>query len=89
MSAAKSLDFSKKFNRILYVGFIIMAAYFVFISKDYGSALSNAGIALAFDPFDQQVKWNDRPLYQRVWLIVHVTLVLAGLIYGLVNGFKF
>lgn len=41
------------------------------------NAASNLGIALIFDPFNQQKKWNDRPLYQRVWLIVHVMLVFG------------
>ena len=28
-------------------------------------------------PFDQRVRWNDRPMYQRVWLVVYVVLVFV------------
>lgn len=88
MNAVKKSDFSPYFNKILCSGFVLLAVYAVFISKEYGAALSNGGIALAFDPFNQQAKWDSRPLYQRLWLIAHVMLVLVGLIYLLLNGIK-
>jgi hypothetical protein len=40
-------------------------------------AVSSFGIALAFDPFDQEQKWNDRPTWQKTVLIVHLGLVAA------------
>jgi len=40
-------------------------------------AVSSFGIALAFDPFDQEQKWNDRPTWQKTVLIVHLALVAA------------
>ena len=74
----------KGFNRWAYGAFILLVIYGV-LSGNYGDALMNLGIALIFDPFDQNVKWNDRPRYQRVWLLVHVSLVLAGFTFLLLN----
>jgi H+/Cl- antiporter ClcA len=39
--------------------------------------MSNFGIALIFDPFDQKVMWNNRPAYQQIWLIVHISIVFG------------
>ncbi len=80
-------------SKIRKIGFIptwFTAGYLLFtasgillwlLSKDMAIALGNFGIALAFDPFDQKMKWNDRPLYQKALLIAHVTVLFAGLIY--------
>jgi hypothetical protein len=62
-------------SKIGYGAFVMLTIYFL-ATHQIMSAASNLGIALIFDPFNQQQKWNDRPLYQRVWLIVHVALVL-------------
>lgn len=35
-------------------------------------------LALVFDPYDQAVKWRDRPLGVRVWLAVHMIVTLAS-----------
>lgn len=35
------------------------------------------GIALAFDPFDQNQPFNERPTWQKVWLVVHLVLVFT------------
>lgn len=69
-------DRTKIFNRVLYVGFVLMSFYFV-ATNQLDNAMSNLGIALIFDPFDQKVMWNNRPLYQHVWLLVHVFIVLG------------
>lgn len=69
-------------NRWLYGLLVITSLYFLF-KQDYMSAASNLGIALIFDPFDQSVKWQDRKIYQRVWLIVHLTLSIGLLVYGI------
>lgn len=66
-----------RFNRILYTGFVLIAIWSYFFSKDTGTALANLGIALAFDPFSPEVPWPQRPLYQRIWLGVHIILVFA------------
>jgi hypothetical protein len=69
-------DHTKTFNRVLYTGFLLIAAYFFFFKGDYGDTAMNLGIALVFDPFDPTQAWKERPRYQRAWLIVHVLLVI-------------
>lgn len=68
-------DNTRIVNRMAYTLFVLLSAYFLFFRNDYGDAAANLGIALIFDPFNPQQPWKDRPLYQRVWLIVHVILV--------------
>jgi hypothetical protein len=67
-------------NRFTYILYLILVAY-LFIIGDIEWAITNLGIALIFDPFDAGVKWQDRPLYQKVWLIAHLTLTLTGFLY--------
>ena len=38
------------------------------------------GIGLAFDPFNQEQPWNERPSWQKLTLIVHLSLVF-GLVF--------
>ena len=71
---------SNKINRYAYILFLVLVVYLIII-KDYEMALTNMGIALVFDPFDATVKWQDRPRYQRVWLITHVAITFLGLGY--------
>jgi hypothetical protein len=65
------------FNKFLYIGFLLLGLFQAFFSKDYLQATASFGIALAFDPFDQEQKWNDRPTWQKTVLIVHLALVAA------------
>ena len=66
------------FNKFIYIGFLLLGAYQLLFTKDYMQAVSSFGIGLAFDPFDQEKKWNDRPTWQKAVLIIHLALV-AGL----------
>jgi hypothetical protein len=63
--------------RILYAGFVLVALWNTLFSSDYGSAAANMGIALIFDPFNPSVSWDQRPLYQRAWLIAHLGIGLG------------
>ncbi len=74
LSKSKARDLSPAFNRIMYVLFIALAIYYV-VRSEWMTAASNMGIALIFDPFNQETKWQARPLYQKVWLIVHISIV--------------
>jgi mannose/fructose/N-acetylgalactosamine-specific phosphotransferase system component IIC len=65
------------FNKFLYIGFLLLGLFQAFFSKEYMQATASFGIALAFDPFDQEQKWNDRPTWQKTVLIVHLALVAA------------
>ncbi len=73
------------FNKYIYLGFILLAVYHTFFQKDFSSAAIPLGIALAFDPFNQDQKWQDRPSWQKIVLIVHLasTAALFGLAVGL------
>lgn len=66
--------------RYAYALFLVLVAYQLF-RGDIENATINLGIALIFDPFDARVRWQDRPIYQRVWLLVHLGLTLAGFVY--------
>jgi thiol:disulfide interchange protein len=79
--APQGRDVTQKFNRIAYGVSVLLALYFLFISKDVSQAAGTLGIALIFDPFDQKLSFGKRPSYQRAWLIIHLicVLVLFGL----------
>ena len=64
-----------EFNRWLYLGFLLFGFYQLFIQKNFSEAAMLLGIGLAFDPFDQNQTWNDRPAWKRIVLIVHLALV--------------
>ena len=53
------------FNKFLYIGFLLLGLFQAFFSKDYMNATASLGIALAFDPFNQEEKWNDRPTWKK------------------------
>ena len=63
-------------NKYLYAVFVLTSIYFLFV-KDHSTALSLAGLALIFDPFNTCTLYHQRPLWQRVWLIVHLVFVLV------------
>ena len=72
---------STTLNRFLYIGFLLLGVFQAFWVKDYGQAATSLGIGLAFDPFDQQTNWTERPLWQKSILIVQLVIVL--LLFGL------
>ena len=65
------------FNKMLYLGFIVLGIYQVLFAQDYMQASASMGIALAFDPFNPQQKWHERPIWQKAVLIIHLGLVAA------------
>ncbi len=85
---SNSKDRTSFFNRWAYGTFVLLSVYFLLVNNDVASAMSNLGIALIFDPFDQRVTWNNRPRYQRVWLFVHVGIVLILFAYWMLKGFN-
>ena len=68
---------NKSINKFLYIGFLLLGLFQAIVSKDYMQAASSLGIGLAFDPFDIEQKWNDRPTWQKAVLIIHLALVAA------------
>ncbi len=82
----KSITMKTSFNKILYIGFLLLGLFQALFTKDYMQAGSSIGIALAFDPFDTEQKWSDRPTWQKAVLIVH--LAVAGLLLGYAIGWN-
>ena len=72
-----------KINKFLYIGFVLLGLFQAFFSKDYMQATASFGIALAFDPFDPEQKWNDRPTWQKAVLIIHLALTAAMFGFGI------
>lgn len=46
-------------------------------------AAASMGIGLAFDPFNPEQKWNERPMWQKVVLILHLAMVAAMFGFGI------
>jgi hypothetical protein len=44
------------------------------------------GIGLAFDPFDINQPWNERPMWQKAWLIIHLGTCAACLGFEIGKG---
>ena len=56
----------------------------VYISKGVSNNFNwDMGIGLAFDPFDTEQKWNDRPTWQKAIFIIHLALVAAMFGFGI------
>ena len=79
----KHITMKTPFNKFLYIGFLLLGLFQAFFSKDYMQATAPLGIALAFDPFDQEQKWNERPKWQKAVLIIHLALVAAMFGFGI------
>jgi hypothetical protein len=82
----KIAEKSTMINRILYGSFLLLGIYFL-ATKDISNAMSNLAIGLVFDPFDQKISWQKRPQYQKIWLIVHLSLVFGLLAIMIVKRF--
>lgn len=68
---------NKSINKFLYIGFLLLGLFQATVTKDYMQATASLGIGLAFDPFNPEQKWNDRPIWQKAVLIIHLGLVAA------------
>ena len=79
----KFLFMKTPFNKFLYIGFFILGLYQAFFNKDYIQAAASLGIGMAFDPFDPDQKWNDRPIWQKTILIIHLAIVAAMFGFGI------
>ncbi len=66
-------------NKPVYFVFLIAGIYFL-IQKDISQASMFMGLALAFDPFKTDMPFNKRPVYQQLWLLVHLSITFALLV---------
>lgn len=74
------------FNKYLYIGFVVLGFYQAIANQDYIQAASSLGIGMAFDPFNPNQTWKERPLWQKATLIVHLGLCAA--FFGYEIGFN-
>jgi hypothetical protein len=65
-------------KKFIYIGFILFGFYELVVKHAPGDAATFIGIALAFDPFNQDQPWKERPTWQKAVLIIHLAVV-AGL----------
>lgn len=72
-------------NKFLYLGFLLFGIYQFIFTKDYLQAAASLGIGLAFDPFNPEQKWSDRPSWQKAVLIIHVIIVFTMFVFGLIR----
>ncbi|HEX4875049.1 MAG TPA: hypothetical protein VFV31_00150 [Chitinophagaceae bacterium] len=68
---------NRNLQRIGYLALTITGIIMMLIDKSPAAGISNLGVALVFDPFDPQLAFNKRPLWQRLWLITHVVVLLG------------
>jgi hypothetical protein len=74
------------FNKYLYIGFVLLGLYELWVKKSALEAATQLGIALIFDPFDQNQPWKERPQWQKAILIIH--LAFMGGLFGYEVGYK-
>jgi len=63
-------------NKYIYA-VLLCSGLLLLLLNDFSGALICSGISLAFDPFNQRVNFNNRPLWQKAWLILHLTGVFV------------
>ncbi|MHA8091150.1 hypothetical protein V7S78_01410 [Aquirufa regiilacus] len=68
-----------KFTKYIYLVLVILGVFYL-IEKSIGQAMVPLGIALAFDPFNPEQSWADRPVWQKMTLLVHLAIVF-GLVF--------
>jgi hypothetical protein len=67
---------AKNFNKPAYIIFTLLGIFFA-ITKDFSQASIYLGLALAFDPFNIEIPFPQRPFYQQAWLMVHLSVAFA------------
>lgn len=73
----------RSFNKFLYIGFLLLGLFQALYSKDYMQSAASFGIGMAFDPFNPEQKWNVRPIWQKVVLVIHLALVAVLFGFGI------
>ena len=67
---------NQKIMQFLYGGFTALGI-FQAIRGEFNQAAIHLGIALAFDPFNPNQTWKERPLWQKAALLIHLGLCAA------------
>lgn len=84
-----------KFNKYIHVAFVLYGLSLVFGSNNANQALIYFGLALAFDPFDVNQPWKERPKWQKGVLVAEliftfllfITMIWPDFKSGLIDGF--
>jgi len=66
-------------NRRAY-GILLLAGLLSIAFKDWTIAVIFTGTALGFDPFNTKQAWSLRPVWQKIWLMIHLMIVLSLLV---------
>jgi len=74
----------RNFYRFGYAGFVLAGIAFAIMGKFADSAMF-CGLALVFDPFNQHIPFNKRPLWQRAVLILHLAFTLTFFVLALIK----
>ncbi len=70
-------------NKIVYLAFLMLGIYQGFVREDYMEAAASMGIGLAFDPFNLNQKWSERPKWQKAVLLINLAFVAAMFGFGI------
>jgi hypothetical protein len=84
-ASAKTKSGNGKWERVVYAVFLLAGIYFL-LKPDYGTAVVFWGLAPVFDPFDAKIAFVKRPLYQRIWLIMHVAITMVIFVLLITNN---
>lgn len=74
----RSKPFFRHCNKVGYFSFLMIAAGFV-AARNFTDAMMYLGLAFIFDPFNSAVPFQQRPVYQRLLLLVHLVITIAVL----------
>jgi hypothetical protein len=76
------------FNKFLYICFLLLGLYQALWHKDYMQAAASMGIGLAFDPFNPDQKWTERPTWQKLVLVLNLVIVAVMFGFGIALNSK-
>lgn len=84
-----------KLNIYIHAAFILYGLFQVFIENNINNAVIYFGLALAFDPFDVNQPWKERPKWQKgvliaelvFTLLLFITMIWPDFKSGLIDGF--
>lgn len=72
-------------NKPAYIVFVLVGIVFLLV-KDFSQAVIFWGLALVFDPFNINLPFDKRPMYQKAWLFVHLAITFGLLLYEIVTA---
>lgn len=72
---------SQRWNIVGYLAFTIAGLLFTVWGSDSTQGPMFMALALIFDPYDQSVKWGDRPWWVRAWLLVHCIVAIVAFVH--------